>query len=34
VIGVVFWLALLGGQFDDLERPGHAILGDEDDIRA
>jgi cbb3-type cytochrome oxidase maturation protein len=26
----VFWRALQGGQFDDLERPGHAILEDDD----
>jgi len=26
----VFWRALEGGQFDDLERPGHSILEDDD----
>jgi len=30
--GWVFWKALHGGQFDDLERPGHSILEDEDDF--
>lgn len=30
VIGWVFWRALEGGQFDDLERPGHDILADDD----
>jgi nitrogen fixation-related uncharacterized protein len=25
----VFWRALRGGQFDDLERPGYSILNDE-----
>ena len=30
LIGWVFWRALEGGQFDDLERPGFAILEDED----
>jgi cbb3-type cytochrome oxidase maturation protein len=29
VIAGVFWFALRGGQFDDLERPGHDVL-DED----
>jgi cbb3-type cytochrome oxidase maturation protein len=32
VIGIVFWLALMGGQFDDLSRPGHSIFEDEDDF--
>jgi len=27
----VFWRALQGGQFDDLERPGYSILEDDDD---
>jgi len=27
----VFWRALEGGQFDDLERPAHDILMDDDD---
>jgi len=26
----VFWRALEGGQFDDLERPAHDILMDDD----
>ncbi len=30
VIGWVFWRALEGGQFDDLERPGYEILMDDD----
>ena len=30
VIGWVFWRALEGGQFDDLERPGFEILMDDD----
>jgi cbb3-type cytochrome oxidase maturation protein len=30
VIGWVFWRALQGGQFDDLERPGYAVLDDDD----
>ena len=30
VIGWVFWRALEGGQFDDLERPAHDILVDDD----
>lgn len=29
-IGYVFWRALEGGQFDDLERPGYEILDDDD----
>ena len=29
-IGVVFWRALRGGQFDDLERPAHDLLMDDD----
>ena len=32
LIGVLFWRALQGGQFDDLERPGHDILADDDRI--
>ncbi len=31
LIGWVFWRALQGGQFDDLERPGYSILEDDDD---
>ena len=30
VIGGVFWLALRGGQFDDLESPGLDIVLDDD----
>ena len=30
VIGVVFWHALRSGQFDDLERPAHDVLMDDD----
>jgi len=30
VIGLVFWRALEGGQFDDLERPAHDVLADDD----
>ena len=33
LIGWVFWRALHGGQFDDLERHGHSILEDEDVAR-
>lgn len=29
-IGVLFWRALRGGQFDDLERPAHDLLMDDD----
>ena len=32
--GWVFWKALNGGQFDDLERPAHEILDDENDFPA
>jgi cbb3-type cytochrome oxidase maturation protein len=28
--GWVFWRALQGGQFDDLERPGQDVLSDDD----
>lgn len=31
VIGAIFWLALKGGQFDDLESPGLEIVLDDDD---
>jgi cbb3-type cytochrome oxidase maturation protein len=34
VIGAVFWLALKGGQFDDLESPGLDIVLDDDKPRA
>lgn len=30
LIGWVFWHALEGGQFDDLERPGTDILSDDE----
>lgn len=30
LIGAVFWLALRGGQFDDLESPGLKVLLDDD----
>jgi cbb3-type cytochrome oxidase maturation protein len=30
VIGALFWRALDTGQFDDLERPAHDILADDD----
>lgn len=28
--GAVFWLALKGGQFDDLEGPGLRVIADDD----
>jgi len=31
VIGAVFWFALKGGQFDDLESPGLNVVLDDDD---
>ncbi len=34
LIGAVFWLALRGGQFDDLESPGLDIVLDDDLPRA
>jgi len=30
VIGWLFWRALEGGQFDDLERPSQDLLADDD----
>ncbi|MDH4190279.1 MAG: cbb3-type cytochrome oxidase assembly protein CcoS [Betaproteobacteria bacterium] len=30
VIGWLFWRALDGGQFDDLDRPAHDVLMDDD----
>lgn len=30
VIGAVFWFALRGGQFDDLESPGLNVVLDDD----
>jgi cbb3-type cytochrome oxidase maturation protein len=29
-IGAVFWLALRGGQFDDLDAPAFRVLADDD----
>jgi cbb3-type cytochrome oxidase maturation protein len=34
VIGWAFWRALHSGQFDDLERPAHDILADDDRPKA
>ncbi len=34
VIGAVFWLALRGGQFDDLESPGLDVVLDDDKPRS
>jgi cbb3-type cytochrome oxidase maturation protein len=30
LIGYLFWRALYGGQFDDLEKPGVDVLMDDD----
>lgn len=30
VIGVVFWMSVRGGQFDDLEGPAYRVLMDDD----
>lgn len=30
LIGLFFWFAVRGGQFDDLEGPAHRILMDDD----
>jgi cbb3-type cytochrome oxidase maturation protein len=30
LIGAVFWRALDSGQFDDLERPAHDVVADDD----
>lgn len=30
LIGVLFWRALEGGQFDDLDKPGVDVLMDDD----
>ena len=30
VIGVVFWISVRGGQFDDLEGPAYRVLMDDD----
>lgn len=33
IVGFVFW-AVRNGQFEDMDRPGHAILDDDDSVRA
>jgi cbb3-type cytochrome oxidase maturation protein len=33
LIGIVFWMALRSGQFDDLEGPGFKVLLDDDSPR-
>ena len=33
LIGAVFWWAVRGGQFDDMEGPAHRILMDDDGPR-
>jgi len=33
LIGWLFWRALVGGQFDDLERPAQEVLMDDDQPR-
>jgi cbb3-type cytochrome oxidase maturation protein len=33
IIGCVVW-AVRSGQFEDLDRPGYAILDDDDDVRS
>ena len=30
LIGAVFWNALRGGQFDDLDGPAHSVLDNDD----
>lgn len=30
VVGALFWWALRGGQFDDMDGPAHRILMDDD----
>ncbi|HEY5898854.1 MAG TPA: cbb3-type cytochrome oxidase assembly protein CcoS [Burkholderiales bacterium] len=30
LIGFVFWRALHSGQFDDLDRPAHDVVADDD----
>lgn len=30
IIGVVFWMSVRGGQFDDLEGPAYRVLMDDD----
>ena len=32
--GWLFWRALHGGQFDDLDRPGYGVLDDDDAPRS
>ena len=32
LIGWAFWRALQSGQFDDLERPAHDVLVDDDSV--
>ena len=32
LIGWFFWRAVEGGQFDDLERPAHDVVSDDDTI--
>lgn len=34
LIGAVFWWAVHSGQFEDLERPAHDILMDDDEVPA
>jgi cbb3-type cytochrome oxidase maturation protein len=34
VIGIVFWLALQGGQFDDLDGPAHSVLDNDEGFDA
>ena len=33
LVAAIFWWALQGGQFDDLEGPAHRILTDDDSAR-
>ena len=32
IIGAVFWLAVDGGQFDDLEGPALSVIADDDNV--
>ena len=34
IIGVTFWLAVEGGQFDDLDGPGLSVVADDDAPRS
>jgi cbb3-type cytochrome oxidase maturation protein len=34
LIGVVFWYALRGGQFDDLDGPAVSVIADDDRPRS